>query len=205
MIRAQGAIVGWTATTDGKAERFVGHDPAVNADWGFLVRKRKLRPVVDQLAPGLAVYRAGTATGAVILREADGTRVGAFTVVADKKPWRVAAPQVTAVTSISAMRDHGRYQAMGTLATVAFAGAIPADAAAVIVYRVEGDKAPTATPITWARVNGATGPVTIYVTPGRCGSEPTGLMPPAPGQRVVLAWVDAFGRVSPRSAPIKVK
>ena len=54
----------------------------------------------------------------------------------------------------------------------------------------------------WA---GAAQPIVVYDSPGRCGTEPDGLAAPAPGDAVALAWVDAFGRLSPRSAAIVVK
>lgn len=197
-----GVLVGWTETTDDAAERFRGHDPAVNADWGFLVRKRKVRPVIEPLAPGLAVYRAGAARGSVVLRDGDGARLGTFTVGASKAPWAVAAPAVASVTTTTAMKHRGRTTMQVLETSVAFDGAIPADAAAVIVYLVDGA---TRTPITWARVNGASGAVRVYRTPGRCGDEPDGLRAPAVGQQVELAWVDRGGRLSPRSPTLGVE
>lgn len=201
-----GVLIGFTETTDGSAEAFAGHDPAMNADWTLVVGKRKTRPRVEQLAPGLAVYRPGTLRGTrptqLVLRDGKGAKVGAFSASARADAASLPPPTVKRITATSVAQNKGRWR--GTVTTaIAEVDQIPDRAAALIVYRQD---AGNTTALTWARVAvGSTPTIEVYASPGKCGSEPDGLTAPAPGETVVLAWVDQFGRRSPLSTATIVK
>ena len=45
----------------------------------------------------------------------------------------------------------------------------------------------------------------VFQDAGHCGSVVDGGRPPNAGETITFAWVDAFGRVSPKSAPIAAK
>jgi hypothetical protein len=45
--------------------------------------------------------------------------------------------------------------------------------------------------------------LTVYSSPGRCSSVAPGTQAPSAGQKVEVAWVDRFGRMSPHSAPVE--
>lgn len=201
-----GVLVGFAKTTDDAAEAFVGRDPAMNADWTLTVGRRKVRPRVEQLAPGLAVYRPGALRGArpttITLRDGKGGRLAAFSATSRTGGVDLPAPVVIQLTSTSSAQSKGRWSGVRTTAT-AVVDRVPDGAAALIVYR---ETAGAATALTWARVGaGASPTIEVYATPGRCGTEPDGLTPPQPGDSVVLAWVDQFGRLSPRSTVVVVK
>ncbi len=201
-----GVLVGFTETTDDAAEAFSGHDPAMNADWTLTVGKRKTRPRLEQLAPGLAVYRPGALRGArptqLALRDGKGGKLGVFSATTRPDGASLAAPIVKRVTSTSAAQSKGRWRGVTNTAT-AEVDRIPDGAAALIVYRQDGA---TTTALTWARVAaGASSAIEVYASPGKCGTEPDGLSAPAPGDTVVLAWVDQFGRRSPLSTALVVK
>jgi hypothetical protein len=201
-----GVLIGFTETTDATAEAFIGHDPAMNTDWTLTVGKRKTRPRVEQLAPGLAVYRPGTLRGTrptpLVLRDGKGAKLGVFSASARADAASLPAPTVKRITSTAVAQNKGRWQATVTT-TIAEVDQIPARAAALIVYR---QGAGNTTPLTWARVAvGSTPTLEIYESPGKCGTEPEGLAAPAPGETVVLAWVDQFGRRSPLSATAVVQ
>ncbi|MBK7074468.1 MAG: hypothetical protein IPH44_19440 [Myxococcales bacterium] len=201
-----GVLIGFTETTDDSAETFAGHDPAMNADWTLVVGKRKTRPRLEQLAPGLAVYRPGALRGTrptqVVLRDGKGAKVGAFSASSRADAASLPAPSVKRVTSTAVAQDKGRWRGTVTT-TVVEVDQIPDRAAALIAYRQDGNNT---TALTWARVAVGSSPaIEIYASPGKCGTEPEGLTAPAPGVTVVLAWVDQFGRRSPLSTPSVVK
>lgn len=199
-----GVLVGYGETTDDLGDQYEGHDPARNDDWVLAVGKRKLRPRIEQLAPGLAVYRPGAVRGArlatLTLRDRKGKALASLSLAPRGASAPLPAPAVTAVTSTSSKGFRGRLE---QTVTAQLGGAIPAGAAALIAYEVDGA---TVTPLSWGRVAvGSTGAVVVYDTPGRCSGLPDGMTAPAPGDTVVFAWVDQFGGLSPRSASIKVK
>ena len=119
-----GVLIGFTETTDDSAETFAGHDPAMNADWTLVVGKRKTRPRLEQLAPGLAVYRPGALRGTrptqVVLRDGKGAKVGAFSASSRADAASLPAPSVKRVTSTAVAQDKGRWR--GTVTTTVVRG-----------------------------------------------------------------------------------
>lgn len=194
-----GVLVGWQQSTSERDERFSGGDPALHTDWRFLIRKRKVRPKVEQLAPGLVVYRPGVIRSSkpekIVLAEKDGARVGTFKASRKKSAFTAAAPSPSKVV---VTRYEGGRWGEDVNATVELSAAPPASAVALILYR--DDK-----PLSWASVKGVTATsVQIYASDGHCGASPSGMTEPAPGDKVTLAWVDGFGRLSGKSAAIAV-
>lgn len=204
-----GILVGYDSTTDGGADRFAGHDPAVNDDWLLVSGARKLRPKIEVLAPGLAVYQVRPFTrlraGKLALRDGGAGRalLGTWRI-GKAQPSALAAPQPRSIASVTTTGNNlGRGRMDTTITTLELSAAPPPGAVAVIAYRGSGA---AATPIAWARVTaGAADAIQLYRSPGRCGTEPDGLIAPAAGESIALAWVDAFGRRSPRSAAIVVR
>jgi hypothetical protein len=201
-----GILVGWDETTDGSAERYEGHDPAVNPDWIVMTGPRRQRPKIEVLAPGLAVYRARPVAGgrgrSLVLREG-GAKLGTWTATTKTAAKLATAPRARAITTTTTQSTGGRGPREITVTSLALDAPAPTSAAAVIAYRVVAGQA---TPIAWARVApGRPDPIELYSSPGRCSSEPDGLIAPQPGEQVALAWVDSVGNLSPRSAPIAVR
>lgn len=199
-----GVLVGYTYSTDDEGSR--RGDPAVNADWTMTVAKRRVAPRIEVLAPGLAVYRPGAIRGArpaaITLRDGKGKKLGSFSARGRLTAAALPAPIVTSATSVTTSVDYGRYQGMQQTATVVV-DAIPAGAAALVAYTTSST---TPVAIAWARVDASSKPsIEIYSTPGRCGTEPDGLVAPSRSETIVLAWVDRFGQRSAVSAPVKVK
>lgn len=177
-----------------------GTDPTKHADWRFVVKKKKLRPTLTQLAPGLAVYTSKKLTSGAKLTLADGhgQKLGAFKMARKTKKkagFTAAAPSgKIELSSYSSPRSGTSWSAM-----VTFDAAIPADAVAVVVYDTAGNA------LTWGNVKNATGrSVNVFSSPGRCAVNPPDMQAPSAQQHVQLAWVDEFGRLSPRSAELVV-
>ncbi|MEZ4403952.1 MAG: hypothetical protein R3B06_28265 [Kofleriaceae bacterium] len=199
-----GVLVGYSDSTDGGAERYADGDPAAHTDWSMVVGKRRIRPRLEVLAPGLAVYRPTATRTArpqpLRLREADGREVGAFTTTRATRAFAVEAPQLGSVTAV--ITPSGRRYGGTTTTVTATVANVPADAVAIIAYRA-GKGTPL--PVSWSRVAAGATSVALYESPGRCASDPVGRVAPAAGDTIVVAWVDAFGRRSPMSQPIVVK
>lgn len=193
-----GVLVGWTTSNDWK-QGAARVDPAGHADWRFLVGKRKVRPRLEQLAPGLAVYRPARVTGSkpqkMILIDGKGGKLLTLKAGSKKRAFRADAPAVKSITMTRQLQRRGEHvEALAELD-----GAVPAEAVALIVY----DDAGAA--ISWVNVRGATATsLLVYTSPGGCGVNPPGMTAPAAGTSVTLAWVDTFGRVSKRSAAVSV-
>lgn len=196
-----GVLLGYQQSTDWEAQPASG-DPAYRDDWRFIVRKRRVKPKVEQLAPGLAVLRPGTikSTTTITLKDAAGTKVGAFK--ARKKPskFRAAAPGVTALTLTT---TQGGRRGDDTTATVTLEVAPPAGAVALVMYLGDQDTSPA---ISWANVKASTSTsVVIFQSRSHCGGNPAGMAGPAAADLVSFRWIDQFGRKSPRSAAVKTQ
>ncbi len=204
-----GILVGWDESTADGAERYVGHDPAVNTDWIMVTGPRRQQPKIEVLAPGLAVYRARPiAAGrsrALVLRDrgAGGAKLGTWTATTKTAAKLATAPRARAITTTTTQSTGGRGPREVTVTSLELDAPAPTSAAAVIAYRVVAGQA---TPIAWARVGpGLPDPIQLYRSPGRCGTEPDGLTAPQPGDEVALAWVDRVGNLSPRSPSVIVR
>jgi len=198
-----GVLVGYSLSTDYDATP-KGGDPAYRDDWRFLVKKRKVKPKIEQLAPGLAVLRPGAIKGSktisVALRDAKGGRVGTFKARSRKAAFTAAAPGVKdlTLTVSSGMRWGDEITATATLDA-----APPADAVALIMYLGDKDDSPA---ISWVNVKGSTATsVVLFQSRSHCGGNPEGMSAPRAADLVSFVWVDQFGRKSARSAATKTK
>jgi hypothetical protein len=89
----------------------------------------------------------------------------------------------------------------GTRITVAARlGAAPPATAIAVVARSGGQV------VTWRRIDGQrTTTLVVHESGGTCGRMPQGMVAPAAGTRLELAWIDAGGSLSGWSPPLAVR
>ena len=164
---------------------------------GFTVDGAGVEPDDQYLAPGLERWRVPEKAGAtLVMTDAGlGGAASASTSMAVVAPrGRLKAPAIRAATSDIA-RPRMRLDGPGapyTLLAIELARPLPDDAVALVVYgAVRG-----ADGIAWAPVE--PGQRTFAITGGGkgCGGGPG---PIYAGDRVSVAWIDARGRLSPRT------
>lgn len=195
-----GVLIGWgpQSSYDEDADTVEwGEDPSVRPKWRFQVGKRRSKPTLVAIAPGLAVYRPGKLTGKIALVDRKGKKVVSVKVGKKKRAFTAAGPDVTAVE----LSQYTAPRSGTSTGVIAELGATPpTGAVALVVY-----DSTSARPMTWAGVKGqAVKQFNVYATPGRCGSLPPDTEAPFTGQKVKLAWVDQFGRVSAMSNEVTV-
>jgi hypothetical protein len=191
-----GVLVGWQRAGDWQSTH--EGDPADHPEWRFKVGKKSIKPKRTQLAPGLVRYDVPTK----VKRTKRGTKVKLAELpvfVARKKAkspkFRAAAPVVTAVATTT---YRGRREER-TIVTAVLDAAPPDDAYGLIVYE-DGHA------VSWVAVFGsAMSRFEIYESPGGCALNPPGMRAPLIGGEVTFAWVDSYGRLSPRSSSVTVQ
>ena len=141
------------------------------------------------LAPGLVVYRALPAAKRIAVLE--GKRIRARSSFTDSYGTALVAPQAARVL------HEVDQELVGIKVTVSMSAPAPVDAIAMIVYDARSRAR------TWAPVTAGATTVVVY-NDILCRSVPSGTIEPSPGDKITVAWVDAAGRVSARSAPISV-
>lgn len=146
---------------------------------------------IETLAPGLSVYRSKTKTIEIPTKKKATYKVGA----AAANP--LAAPAPTSLTILSARGIRGNDEH----SIIAAFPAIPAGAVAVVLYKLDGGKRIAQS---WGLVgNGQdANSVAVYEAPGHCGWNPPGTTLPTVADKLALAWVDAYGRLSPVSGAL---
>jgi hypothetical protein len=164
-------------------------DAAVQPTWRVRDGKSRLKPVIEHLAPGLAVYRLPRSTTEL----EDGKHAIVFTAkrTADAVE-RLPAPKIK---SVKHEVYKGRRSSSHVIAEVA--GAPPADAIALVIADAKKQ-----IPRSWGVA--AAGQIWVHST-GSCAMKPTGTLPTVKGERVVLFWVDAAGRKSEASKVFVVR
>ena len=190
-----GILVGWKQETgdieDGRGQA----DPSDAQGWTATAGKTKVALTRTSLAPGLSVFKPDKFTGTLAVTSQAG-ELGKFTrdgSGANKMP----APEVTkdVVSTTKGARWTDRH------AVVTLKSAPPPEAMVLITFK-------GSTPITFVRLSDTHDDVKTIETfedRGHCGLVVDGSSPPAAGDKVTFAWVDAFGRVSPHSAAVVVK
>jgi hypothetical protein len=150
--------------------------------WRFSTKgKRRTKPVVTTLAPGLVrLTPAGT-------RLEDSKQHTLVTFTRGTTP--VAALVAPAVTSLTYTRGRRMTSVTAVLTTA------PADGY-LVVFDAEGK-----TPRSWGHATSTT--VAVY-SAGGCHVVAGGTVPSQAGDKVRLAWVDMFGRMSPLTDPIQI-
>lgn len=169
-------------------------DPLRPASWHLMGTDPRATATIETIAPGLVVYRLPAGTGAVSLL--GGTRT-LLTVrrSADRDASLLAAPMPT---SIDWSRDLGFRDIHEDRIVVHLIGAAPRGAVAMVAYGEDG------TPRSWGEVQPNAADVVVFASPGRCQFLPEGVVESQPGQRISVAWLDASGRRSARSALVEV-
>lgn len=176
-----GVLVGYGYATGSDREQ-TGPDPS-DVKW-----KASTKLVRTQLAPGLSVYKTDAAK----------LTFGKYAFTHDGKTAALtAAPQTKSVKVTSTHSERWS----STMATLTLTTAAPADAVGVIAYDAESKKA-----ILYAGLPDTHDQelsLNIYSSGGHCGVR----TPPesgavVSGTKLVFAYVDAFGRLSPQSKPL---
>jgi len=155
-------------------------------DWRFVAGKRRTRPKVQRLAPGLVVLEAAGTR----LEDARKARLLAFT----RTPTPVPPLDAPAVTGITAETTGGRRPVRSV--RVALRTAPPTTR-----YLVAYDTSGTAPP--WGVASPTPTTRDGYV-PGHGPGLPDGTLPTAAGDKIQLAWVELTDRRSAVSPPVDV-
>ncbi len=186
-----GVLVGYGYGNDNDGEPR-GADPS-DVKWTATAGTTVVPLSRTALAPGLSVYRPPASVTAFKL--AGKTKAhGSYTHEASSAPTTMAAPVATSVTS----KTTSGFRSMTTTTTLRLATPAPADAVAIIAYDAAGKALLYAgLPDTHDKVLD----VQLTQTGGHCGTpHPDG--EGALAGKISFAYVDAFGRLSPKSKPI---
>lgn len=175
-----GVLVGYT---------FRSHDlEATGSDPSDVKWKASAKLARTQLAPGLSVYK--TTAAHFTFGKSSFTDDG-------KTPAPTTAPEPKSVK----VKSELEVRWSTTTATLTLAKAAPPEAVALIAYDADSKA-----PLFFARLadtHDKDVSLQIYESGGHCGSRtPPGAGGIASGSKVVFAYVDAFGRVSPQSKAI---
>lgn len=196
---------GYRANNDGARTTVATEDVSRQPTWTFKLAKGKgkaanVATTMEVLAPGLTRYlpTAGKGTLEVTV---DGV-THAITIpypIAKRPVQKLDAPVVQQLVLTNAPSRRGtNYMLHAVLTTER-----PADVVAVILYGI--DSKGVATPRSFASPlnNGLN--ILIHVNgPNICEPPIPGTIDSKLGDTLALAWVDKLGRVSPRSAPLKI-
>ncbi|MEO8703014.1 MAG: hypothetical protein ABI867_23410 [Kofleriaceae bacterium] len=181
-----GIVVG---ATDAQGDQLDPGDVAVQPTWRFA--GVATAPVIDLIAPGLAVYRLpATATKATLEDAKHGVRVRV--TVGDDKPLVLDAPKPKAIKHTAGM---GRRPF--THIVVELREAIPPGAIAIVLADAAGK------PRSWHRVDAGAMTASVFDI-SRCRVLPNGTIESKGGDLVTLFWVDRAGRKSPASKPFAI-
>ncbi|MBP9085153.1 MAG: hypothetical protein KBG15_03505 [Kofleriaceae bacterium] len=181
-------------------------DASLQPTWNFVRSTRKgaakIATTMEPLAPGLTRYVPAGGTGTIAVTVAGKLHRVTLTSASAKHPVSpLPAPTLARITmELRPVRGGGRPNAV---ATATLQDRRPPAVVAVIVYGID-DKG-VATPRSFAKVYDDALAMQVYTFSTR------NCEPPVPstiasniGDQVALAWVDELGRVSPRSAPLKI-
>lgn len=189
--------------------RAQGATSAVDKAWRFKDVNALVEPAaVQDIAPGLAVYTLPPTGGPELsLVDGDGNDV-AKVVRAGKAASTLAAPPLKSMVyetrSYAAPRRGLETYTIG-IADVGMQ--VPDTAAALIVYEVtkSGNVARSWASIIDAPPEPKSTKISAYHSGGRCNPNLPGITPIAAGSKVVVAWLDTSGRLSPVSKPVTAK
>jgi len=158
----------------------------------------KTAAVKTVIGAGLVMYSPPAGTGSIAL-QLNGKDLVRVRRAGDLKV--VAAPKLGAVTYYSSTSRRGMYVSLA----VEIAGALPPGIVAVAVFDDNG------TLRSWGDVSEVPPPergvktqqVNVYAS-GSCVVQPDGFAPSAAGDKVQVAYIDASGRISAKTAAIVV-
>lgn len=146
-------------------------------------------PTVELLAPGLALYHV--ASGATGLED-QNHRVLVSVRTVTTKARRLAAPKIRSLRYDHRFGAEAREELVAQLAVK-----VPTTAVAMVIASVDG------TPRSWGPVSAGASTIKPYLRSG-CGTVPNGSITSVVGDKVIAYWIDASGRRSAPSAPIRV-
>jgi hypothetical protein len=174
-----------------------GAEDAINKTWRFSDGKKQYEPVLVTIAPGLVVYQPPKGvTGTLTLL--DGTTERAKLDRIADTPGKLAAPAIKSVKQMRVEERYGgfRFELHATLKTT-----MPKGAIAIVVFGVT--KTGTVAR-SWAAATEGQTKAQVAGSAGRCDPGVPGEVMSKVGEKVVLAYVDASGRLSALSKPIVV-
>lgn len=182
-----GIVVAATPQQQGKLDK---GDPAIQRGWKIHVGNDTMKPPIDTIAPGLAVYRVAMPNAFKVELEDDQHNIVATVKPAHGSADKLAAPKVKRVTFESRAGYHGYEQV-----NVELDGDAPAGMLAMVLADDKG------TPRSWTPAGGAT----LHPWASRdCVALPNGTVPSKAGDKITLMWVDESGRVSAATKPIAI-
>jgi hypothetical protein len=187
-----GVLVGYAYGNDDDGGPRGSADPS-DVKWTATNGKAKVALTRTELAPGLSVYRPAANVRAFKLAGKTKDH-GSFTHEANSTPTAMPAPAPKTLTS----KTTDSFRSMTTTTTLKLSTAAPADAVAIIAYDETG-KALLYSGL--ADTHDKILEYEIYESGGHCGT-------PRPNNegalvgKITFAYVDAFGRLSPKSKPV---
>jgi hypothetical protein len=182
-----GIVVGAMPEPEGKLEQ---GDAAVQASWRIRAGNDVVKPPIESIAPGLAVYRVAVANVWKV-ELVDGAR----SVLATIRTTRSAGAALAApkVKKIWYETNHSRHAS--DQIRVELDGTVPAGAVALVLADDKGVARSWGTP--------SQAPLVVYGTRG-CEPMPNGTTPTRTGDKVALFWLDAGGRRSPATKTLTI-
>jgi hypothetical protein len=189
VVSSDGGIV-VAAAAEPRAELAPG-DPAVQPGWRLRIGGSLVKPPIEQLAPGLAVYRVAAPNAFKLELEN-----ASHEIVATVRPARNAGDALAAPKPKRVWFEALKHRRGGTRVGVELDGAAPAHAIALVLADGNG------TPRSWALTDGGA-TLYPYIT-GDCRALPNGTLPSNAGDQVTVFWIDDAGRKSPASKPITI-
>jgi hypothetical protein len=167
-------------------------DAAVQAGWRIRFGSDAVKPPIDVLAPGLAVYRVAVAN-AFQVALTNGDSVLATVRSTRDKLESLAAPKVARVWF-----EQPRSRRSTTRIGVELEGDAPAGAVALVMASDQG------VPRSWALAGAGAGRTFYPYSAGDCRALPNGTLPSKAGDKITLFWVDSVGLRSAATGPIQI-
>lgn len=164
--------------------------------WKFRDLNRRLDPIVEVIAPGLALYHPPPVADPTLVLESADQQVLTRVPRALRAAPPLAPPAVQRIES----NEDRRFKRASV--TVELARKSPPGVVAAIATLVSGEQR---TPLAWTYVRGEVPSLIIWHTPHTCEAFVETMIQPLPGQIVEIRWVDASGRLSEPGNPVKVE
>lgn len=166
---------------------------AFQPTWVWKDAKGSTKPKVITLAPGLVVYALPENVTSVALF--DGTKARATVKVGAATKPMLAAPAIESIGHSVEKTNRGN----SVSTTVMLTAPVPADVKAIIVFDAKTKQA-----LSYGEAVPGETSAKVYAR-GRCGVTPDGTVVPKVKQKVVVRFVDQFGRLSPASKAQTIK
>jgi len=171
---------------------FAKHLPTESSTWRFRVGTKTSVPAITSIAPGLDVYRPSKRGAKLVLVGGDGKPIVELTSTKRKR----AELPVPSIKAIQFSESRGRHSSASTVAELI--GDPPDGVIALVAYDRTGKPRSFGTVVKNAKQ------VDLY-NRSDCGGPFRGTVVSRTGDRIRVAWLDASGRLSKQSAPIRVR